>query len=174
MKNMLLEQVQYQTLETRWGRWRRFMYSDGRLFAEFRSHGSFLGLPLVHYTRGKSPETGRRLTAKGVVAVGRVAIGHASAGVLAIGQLGIGLVFGLGQAATGLVSVGQLAVGVLFGLAQFGTGYAVVAQFGLGEYVLAQVGYGAHLWTPETADPAAVEFFTGLPQRIHAWLFGPM
>jgi hypothetical protein len=74
-----------------------------------------LGLPLLHYTRGICPETGRRIIAKGVLAVGRLAmgvlaIGHASFGAIAIGQLGLGILLGLGQGATGLYAVGQVAL----------------------------------------------------------------
>src|SRR5256885_1818581 len=104
MKNQLLAEVEYKIDETPRGVWRRFLYPDGQLFEEFVSHRWVGGLPLLHYTRGRCPETGRRVVARGVVAIGRlavgvVAIGHASAGVIAIGQLAVGLLFGLGQAA---------------------------------------------------------------------------
>ncbi len=95
MKNLLLEKVEYQIVKTRFGVWRRHLAPTGAYFAEFRSHGQVFGLPLLHYTRGICPDTGRRIVAKGVVAVGRlavggIAVGHASAGLVAIGQLGIG------------------------------------------------------------------------------------
>ncbi len=50
-----------------------------------------LGLPFLHYTRGRCPETGKRLLAVGFIAIGRkafgvVAIGQASMGVIAIGE----------------------------------------------------------------------------------------
>ena len=83
MDNLLLEEVEYKIEETNFGVWRRFGYIDGTSFHEFKSHNSWMGLPLVHYTFGRNPETGRRVVAKGVIAVGRlacgiVAIGHAS------------------------------------------------------------------------------------------------
>ena len=114
MKNLLLESVEYQEERTRKGVWRRFLYPNGTLYAEYRSHATWAGLPLVHFTRGICPETGRRKTAKGVLAVGRkamgiVAVGQAAAGVVAVGQLGLGLLFGVGQAATGLHALGQVA-----------------------------------------------------------------
>jgi hypothetical protein len=95
MKNLLLENVEYKIGTTNFGVWRRFVYPNGAYFAEFKSHATFWGLPLFHYTRGKCPETGRRIIAKGVIAVGRlatgiVAIGHASFGLIAIGQLAYG------------------------------------------------------------------------------------
>ena len=100
-ENLLLRDVEYRVEETWLGTWRSFMYPNGQVFAEFVSHEDILGVPLIHFTRGKCPETGRRIVARGIIAVGRlavgvVAIGHASAGVVAVGQLAIGLAFGLG------------------------------------------------------------------------------
>jgi len=116
MGNALLEEVVYKMDATRWGTWRRYGYVDGTSYHEFRSHKAFFGLPLVHYTYGRNPETGRRRVARGIVAVGRlafgfVAIGHASLGLIAIGQLAVGVAFGLGQLATGAVALGQFALG---------------------------------------------------------------
>lgn len=166
-RNLLLEDVEYQTEETRLGVWRRFVYPNGELFEEFVSHGRVLGLPLLHYTRGKCPETGKRITAKGIVAVGRfalgvVAIGHASVGMIAVGQLGLGLLFGLGQAATGLLALGQLTVAGAFGVGQIATGYVAIGQFAFGRYVLAQVGLGQDVWDMRGISPAAEQFFRSL------------
>jgi hypothetical protein len=69
IKNLLLEDVDYKTDETRHGVWRRFAYPNGDLFEEFKSHGTFMGFPLIHYTRGKCPETGKRIIAKGLPSV---------------------------------------------------------------------------------------------------------
>lgn len=171
MKNLLLENVEYKVETTRFGVWRRFLYPDGAYFTEFKSHATFLGLPLLHYTRGICPETGRRVIAKGVVGVGRLAtgilaIGHASFGLIAIGQLGLGLLLGLGQGATGLYAVGQAAIGFLFGLGQVATGEIAIGQFAYGKYVLAQIGYGDYVWSTNRADPEAVVFFKSLLARF--------
>jgi hypothetical protein len=168
MVNRLLEEVEYKIEETRLGVWRRYGYESGQFYHEFKSHASWLGLPLIHYTFGKCPETGRRVVAKGVVAVGRlacgiIAIGHASFGLVAVGQLALGLVLGIGQLATGLGALGQFGVGVLFGLAQFATGYIAIGQFALGKYVLAQIGAGRFVWSMTHADPQAIDFFKSLP-----------
>lgn len=167
MRNLLPEQIEYKIDETPLGTWRRFMYADGSLFQEFVSHQRFFGLPLLHYTYGKSPETGSRVVAKGIIAVGRLAtgllaIGHASFGLVAIGQLAVGLLFGLGQASTGLFALGQLAVAVVFGVGQLTTGYAAIGQLALGKYVLAQLGFGEHVWDSRAIAPAAREFFRPL------------
>jgi len=53
MKNLLLEKVEYKIETTNFGVWQRFVYPNGAYFAEFKSHATFMGLPLFHYTRGK-------------------------------------------------------------------------------------------------------------------------
>jgi hypothetical protein len=171
MKNLLLENVEYKIETTNFGVWRRFLYPNGAYFTEFKSHAIFFGLPLLHYTRGKCPETGKRVVAKGVVAVGRLAmgilaIGQASFGVIAIGQLGLGLLLGLGQGATGLYAIGQAAIGFMFGLGQIATGEIAIGQVAYGNYVLAQVGYGDYVWSMKRADPEAVKFFKSLLARF--------
>ncbi|MES2789342.1 MAG: hypothetical protein V4719_06950 [Planctomycetota bacterium] len=157
-------QVEYQVQETWLGVWKRFLYADGRMFAEFRSHGTVFGLLLVHITWGRNPETLRRVTAKGIIAIGRfafggLAIGQVSIGVIAIGQLGIGLLLGLGQATSGLVAIGQLAIGGFVGIGQMTCGQMAIGQLAMGAYVLAQFGVGDHVWDMRHADPIAVQFF---------------
>jgi len=161
MKNLLLEKVEYKIETTNFGVWRRFLYPNGAYFTEFKSHAIFFGLPLLHYTRGKCPETGKRVVAKGVVAVGRLAMG-----ILAIGQAGLGLLLGLGQGATGLYAIGQAAIGLMFGLGQIATGEIAIGQLAYENYVLAQVGYGDYVWSMKRADPEAVKFFKSLLARF--------
>jgi len=165
--NLLLHDIQYQVTETAWGTWRRFVYPNGQLFQEFTSHRAWAGLPLVHYTQGKCPETGKRIIAHGVIAIGRfarglIAIGQASIGLIAIGQLGVGLLFGLGQAATGAVCIGQLALGMFFGVGQIATGYIAVGQIAVGTYVWAQMGWGDHVWDSRNVNAVAQDFFLRL------------
>jgi hypothetical protein len=167
MENQLFQKIEYKYEETARGVWRRFLYPNGQLFEEFVSHKRIGDLPLIHYTAGKCPETGRRIVARGVVAVGRlafgvIAIGHASAGLIAVGQLAIGLLFGFGQASTGMVAIGQLAVAGIVGLGQFATGFVAIGQFGVGRYVLAQLGFGEHVWDSRAASPVAQQFFRAL------------
>lgn len=164
---MLLHPVEFQVERTAWGTWRRHLSEEGRYFAEFRSHAELLGWPLLHYTNGINPQTGRRMVAKGVIAVGRLAVGgiafgHASCGLLAFGQAALGILFGLGQACTGLYALGQLALGGSFGVGQLATGETAIGQLAAGNYVLAQLGFGQHCWTPERSDPEAIAHFTAL------------
>lgn len=167
MQNLFLEPIQYRIDETPRGTWRRFLYPSGELFEEFSTHQRLFGLPLLHFTRGRSPETGKRVTARGIIAVGRfavgvIAIGQVSLGLVAIGQLAVGVLFGLGQASMGLAAIGQLAVGGALGLGQLVTGYVSVGQFGIGRYVLAQVGLGVHVWDTRAVSPVAEQFFRSI------------
>ncbi|MDB5385101.1 MAG: hypothetical protein JWM11_747 [Planctomycetaceae bacterium] len=170
MENLLLhprEDVEYAIQETSLGVWRRFLFPDGQMFAEFRSHESIFGMPWVHITWGRSPETMRRVTAKGVIAIGKCAIGglalgHMSVGVIAIGQLGLGCFLGIGQATTGVVALGQLAIGGLIGIGQFTCGHMAIGQLAFGEFVLAQVGMGTHVWDTRGVDKDAFQFFRQL------------
>ena len=177
MKNQLLEKVEYKTEETTHGVWRSFLYPTGEYFAEYHSKAEIFGMPLVHFTRGKCPETGKRIVARGFFAVGRmavgvIAVGQASAGLLAIGQIGFGLLFGLAQACAGLIAIGQLAAGIHFGAGQIATGVTAIGQFAVGKYVLAQTGFGQFLWTPAHRDPAAVRYFHELWKWLSALVRG--
>jgi len=163
-QNLLLNDIEYKIDPTEFGWWRRYVYANGELFEEFMSHKRLWGLPLFHYTRGRCPETGKRVMAKGIIAMGRlaigfIAIGHAAFGLVAIGQLGLGLIFGLGQASSGLFCIGQLSIGFYFGLGQFATGYIAVGQFAIGKYVLAQMGFGRYVWDMHAVSPVAEKFF---------------
>ncbi|HEX3600162.1 MAG TPA: hypothetical protein VHU84_08460 [Lacipirellulaceae bacterium] len=136
----------------------------GERFAEYKSHHKWGTLPLVHYTYGRCPETGRRVTARGVIAVGRfahgiIAIGQLSLGLIAIGQLSFGVVFCLAQAAFGPMAIGQVAIGLIFGVGQFATGQVAIGQMAYGGYVLAQYGWGTHVVDMRGVDPVAKDFF---------------
>lgn len=168
MSNLLLQEVEYKIQETNFGIWHRYMYINGTSFHEFKSYASLFGLPLVHFTYGRCPETGRRVIAKGIIAVGRlacgvIAIGHASLGLVAVGQLALGIIFGLGQLSTGITAVAQFAISMYFGLGQFATGYIAIGQFAIGKYVLAQAGIGEFVLSMTRADQQAIEFFKSMP-----------
>jgi len=168
----MFEDIEYKIDQTNLGVWRRFMYPNGSLFEEFISYQKVFGLPLLHYTRGRCPETGKRVVARGIIAIGWLAlgilaIGQASGGIVAIGQLGLGLLIGIGQGSTGLYAIGQIAIGVIFGLGQVATGYMAIGQLGFGTYVLAQRGCGRYVWDTRGISPIAEEFFRSLMQYIH-------
>jgi hypothetical protein len=169
VENVLLQPVEYKVDETAFGHWRRFLSPQGMAFAEFTSHRRIWGMPLLHYTSGISPETGKRKPARGFFAVGRVAIGvvavgQAAFGVVAIGQMALGVVFGLGQLATGALALGQAAIG-LAAAGQVAIGVVAAGQVAVGYYALAAFGFGVHLWMPRHVDPAAQAFFRSLIGR---------
>ena len=168
MPNTFLEKIEYKIEETAMGTWMRYGYQNGTSFHESKSNIWLLGLPLIHYTYGRNPETGRRVVAKGVIAVGRIAcgiiaIGQASIGLIAIGQLAIGFLFGLGQLSTGLAAIGQAAIGVYFGLGQLAVGQVAIGQLAYGKYVLAQFGFGENVLSITRRDEPAFEFFKSFP-----------
>lgn len=172
MANLLLEEVKYKIEETRFGIWRRYMYINGTSFHEFKTRSTMFGIPLIHYTYGRSPETGRRVVAKGIIAVGRiacgfVAVGQAALGLIAVGQVAFGILLGLGQLSSGLAALGQVAIGAYLGIGQFVAGYIAVGQFAFGKYILAQLGSGEFVCTTKRVDPQAVEFFRNFPVIGH-------
>ena len=136
MENLLLSKIDYQVTKTSSGTWKLFLYSSGQRYAEFVSDARLGGLPLVHIAYGRSPETGKIPTAKGIIAIGRKACG-----VIAVGQGAVGVV-AIGQAAFGVVAVGQLAVGALFGLGQAATGVLAIGQFAAGIFSVGQFAIG--------------------------------
>ena len=178
MNNLLFDDIEYKTVETKNGTWNSFVYDSGRTFHEFISHKRFGTLPFIHITLGKCPETGRRRTAKGFIAIGLravgvlsiglfalgiVSIGLISAGVISIGELSIAALFGVGQFTIGTIAVGQIALGIYFGLGQFATGYIAIGQFAFGNYALGQIAFGKYVYSMQRKDDIAKQFFETLP-----------
>lgn len=137
MENLLLSKIDYLVTKTESGTWKRFLYTSGQRYAEFVSDARIGSLPLIHIAYGRSPETGKVPTAKGIIAIGRKACG-----VIALGQGAVG-VLAIGQAAFGVVAVGQLAVSALFGLGQAAVGVVAIGQFVAGVFSLGQFAAGA-------------------------------
>ncbi len=174
--NLLLSEPEYKITRTRFGARREYLYPDGRLFSEYRSRVRLGSWPLVHITRGRCPSTGRRITARGVIAIGRIAVGgvalgQAAFGLAAFGQLSFGLV-AVGQAAFAAgFALGQLGVAPVV-VAQFGAGVLVVAQLGFGRYVLAQRGFGQFVYSVKRRDREVVGLLRAL-LRVLKWTAAP-
>ena len=163
MGNLQNRDIDYKVTETVRGITRSYVYENGQSFREFKSHLEFMGMPFVHITIGKCPETGRRIIAKGFIAIGRfsvgiISIGHVAAGFFAVGQAALGFFF-LAQGGIGLGGIGQIAITALLGIGQLATGYIAIGQLAIGYYVLGQAGFGTFLWTLKTQDPEALEVF---------------
>lgn len=138
-RDLFHSDIEYEIVATAFGTRRRFVHEDGSTYSDFTSHIEWAGIPLLHSTSGISPETGRPITAYGIVAIGRfsiglIAIGQVSLGVVAIGQLTLGVLLGVGQLAFGANAVGQAAIGMYCGLGQFACGYYALGMFSLGIY----------------------------------------
>lgn len=145
-KNLLLEDVQYRVVETRFGTWRSYMHENSKTFHEFVSHAQFAGFPLLHYTSGICPETGSGKIARGIVAIGRVAIGfiaigQASLGMVGIGQASCGFLIGIGQFAIGGTAVAQFAIGSIWALGQFALGYYAIGMLAAGVHPVGQLTF---------------------------------
>jgi predicted Ser/Thr protein kinase len=134
---------------------------------EYRSKASLFGLPLLHVTSGINFATGKRHTAKGIIAIGDIATG-----VFAFGGIASG-VFAFGGAAFGVVASGGLGIGLLsfsgFALALLGAfgGFAfapiAVGGFAFGYYAGGGLAFGVHAVGGNVHDAVAREFFRGWP-----------
>jgi hypothetical protein len=99
---------------------------------EFRSQAEFLGLPLIHITRGINPVTGRFRVARGITALGDIAVGGlvvggVSFGVFSLGGVSLGL-FAIGGLVFGGFAVGGIAIGAIAAIG----GIAVSMNYALG------------------------------------------
>lgn len=141
---------------------------------EYRSQAEFLGWPLVHVAFGVDARTGKRKIAKGIIAIGDAAIGG-----LAIGGGAIGIV-AIGGAAIGLVTLGGLSLALLLGIGGLATGCfafgglaiggVAVGGCAVGYYAYGGAAFGRFTVTGQAQDPAAMNLFSGAPQRWPLWL----
>ena len=139
--NLLLAPPEFKITDTGRGILREYLYDNGALFREYRSHLNIMGLPALVMTKGRNPETGKFETAEGFVAIGK----HAK-GVVAVGQFARGDV-AIGQVALGsFVAIGQLALAPVC-LGQFTLAVAAIGQFGIAVAGIFQIGWGAQAWT---------------------------
>jgi predicted Ser/Thr protein kinase len=146
-----------------------------KLSFEYRSKTTLFGWPLVHVATGVDPVTGRKRTAKGIIAMGNsprgvIAFGDVAVGVIACGIFGYGLV-SLSVVAVGVVALGSLAVGML--LAMGGVAVAPVAVGGavFGYYANGALAWGKHPLAPGLSDPLAEKFFNPWALRVTGWVF---
>lgn len=145
---------------------------------EYRSQLQVLNYPFLHVVSGRDPQTGRRRTAKGVIAIGPkavgiVAIGQFAFGVITVAQVGAALWTGLGQVMlAGYLGLGQGAVASTWALGQFAFARVAIGQLAIGKYALGQIAFGPHVYTPAVKDPAAVQYFHQLAQAVKEFLSG--
>jgi hypothetical protein len=164
MSNESAPEPSFETVETPRGVWRSCRHPRFGPYNEFSSHRRLFGQPLFHYASGRDPWSGRRATARGIIAVGRraigiVAIGQWAFGVVTVGQFAPAVLVGLGQFTCGLVALGQFAVAPLFAAGQFSAGAIAIGQFAAGYYALGQQVFAVHGWDVGGADPSAEALF---------------
>lgn len=149
-----------------------------KLSYEYRSKATLCGWPLLHVATGVDPATGRKRSAKGIIAVGSaprgvIAFGDVAVGVIACGIFGYGLV-SISIVAVGVVAMGSVAAGLW--LAMGGVAIAPVALGGaaFGWYANGAIAWGKHAMSPHVHDPLADAFFNPLSTRLMDWVFRSM
>jgi Protein kinase domain len=149
-----------------------------KLSYEYRSKATLFGWPLVHVATGVDPTTGRRRSAKGIIAVGTaprgvIAFGDVAVGVIACGIFGYGVI-SLSVVAVGIVACGSVAAGLL--MAMGGMAIAPVAMGGaaFGWYANGAIAWGKHAIGPNVYDPLAEAFFNPRAAKVTSWVFRTM
>ncbi len=145
-----------------------------KLSFEFRSKTTLFGWPLIHVATGVDSATGRKRSARGIIAVGTAPRGVIAFGDVAVGVIACGI-FCYGPLAIGVVAVGGVALGsVAVGLwcAMGGVAIAPVAIGGavLGYYANGAIAWGKHAIGPGMYDPLADTFFSPWIAKAVRWV----
>ena len=146
-----------------------------KLSYEYRSKATLFGWPLLHVAMGVDPGSGRKRSAKGIIALGSrprgvIAFGDVAVGVIACGIFGYGVV-SISVVAVGVVALGSVAVGLA--LAMGGMAIAPIAIGGavFGYYANGAIAWGKHAISPAVYDPLAEKFFSPLAAKLMHWVF---
>ena len=131
-------------------------YAGAYIGYEYRSQTEFLGIPLVHITRGLNPRTGAPQVARGIIAIGDISIGVFSLGGISLGVFSLGGI-SLGGLALGGLSVGVIALGGLAVALYFAAGGMAIA----GSYALGGMGIAPHVIDSRGIDPEMIEWIEG-------------
>ena len=149
-----------------------------RLSYEYRSKATLFGWPLLHVAIGVNPATGRKRSARAIIAVGTaprgiIAFGDEAVGVIACGIFGYGVV-SFSVIAVGIFACGSVAAGLVFAMG--GMAIAPVAMGGLafGWYANGAMAWGKHALAPNAYDPVADKFFNPYAWRLANWVFRAM
>jgi len=146
-----------------------------KLSYEYRSKATLFGLPLVHVALGVNPATGRKRSARGIIAIGTapwgvIAFGDVAVGVIACGIFCYGPI-AIGVVAVGIVALGSAAAGLFWAMG--GVAIAPVAIGGavFGYYANGAIVGGAHTIGPGVYDPQADKFFNPWVAQYMRWVF---
>lgn len=145
-----------------------------KLSFEYRSRTTLFGWPLLHVATGIDPTTGRKRSAKGIIAVGTaprgvIAFGDVAVGVIACGIFGYGLI-SVSVVAVGVIACGSVAVGLFVGMG--GVAFAPIALGGaaFGYYANGAVAWGRHALSPHLYDAQAAAFFQPHTATFMDWV----
>ena len=142
---------------------------------EYRSKTMLFGMPLLHIAIGANPATGRKRSAKGIIALGSAPRGVIAFGDIAVGVVACGIVsFGVvstSVVAVGVVALGSASVGLL--LAVGGVAMAPVAMGGaaFGYYASGTIAAGMHAIGSGSSDPLAGKFFNTWADKFMRQVF---
>ncbi|HEX6884927.1 MAG TPA: serine/threonine-protein kinase [Planctomycetota bacterium] len=158
-------------LRRAWTSWR--LYASGLPY-EYRSHRTWLGLPLVHVLNGPrqpgqpkrvargwlamSPEVAQGVLAFGARAYGVVACGGIACGLFSWGGVSLGLLGAFGGMALGGISFGGMSAGYL-ALGGCAAGYGAIGGFAVGRYAMGGEARGTYALSQERQDFTQTEFF---------------
>jgi len=146
-----------------------------KLSYEYRSKATLFGWPLLHVAIGVNPATGRKRSARAIIAVGTaprgvIAFGDEAVGVIACGIFGCGVV-SFSVIAVGMFACGSVAVALVFAMG--GMAIAPVAMGGavLGWFANGALAWGKHAISPTVYDPVADKFFNPRAWKLVGWVF---
>jgi len=130
---------------------------------EYKSQKTLWGMPLLHIAYGMDPATGKKRTARGIVAMGQtargvIAMGGVARGIFAFGGVAIGCL-AVGGISLGLISFGGLALGLLVGWGGLAVGPVALGGLAFGYMVMGGFVGGVHAVGGNAADPVAHHFF---------------
>jgi predicted Ser/Thr protein kinase len=146
-----------------------------RLSYEYRSKATLFGWPLLHVVTGVDPVTGRKRSARGIIAMGTapcgvVAFGDVAVGVIACGVFGYGVV-SVSVVAVGLISLGSVAVGLWLAMGGMAVGLIAMGGAAFGYYACGALVWGPHAIGPGAHDLLAEQFFNPTSARLTTWIF---
>ena len=142
-----------------------------KLSYEYRSKATLFGWPLLHVAVGVNPMTGRKRSAKGIIALGSlprgiIAFGDVAVGVIACGIFGYGVI-SISVIAVGVVALGSAAVGLVAAMGGAAIAPIAVGGAAFGWYANGAIVWGKHLLGPGVYDPLADKLFN---PRSATWM----
>jgi hypothetical protein len=141
-----------------------------KLSYEYRSRAEVFGLPWLHVAIGVNPATGRKRSAKGIIALGSaprgvIAFGDTAVGVIACGIFGYGLV-SISVVAVGVVAIGSVAAGLWWAVGGLALAPVALGGLAMGYYASGQVVVGKYVMGLHQVNPVAEAFFNPWVNKV--------